>query len=102
MPATNFADRLTAACREKQGMARVDVRDRGPGVPEALRSAIFERFKQAGNVMTDKPSGLGLGLPMARAILERQGGRIWYEPAKDGGSVFSFTMPLVVASPLVS
>ena len=93
---------VRVAVREKQGMARVDVKDRGPGVPEALRTAIFERFKQAGNVMTDKPSGLGLGLPMARAILERQGGRIWYEPGKDGGAVFSFTMPLVVASPLAS
>jgi signal transduction histidine kinase len=93
---------VRVAVREKQGMARVDVKDRGCGVPEALRTAIFERFKQAGNVMTDKPSGLGLGLPMARAILERQGGRIWYEPAKEGGSVFSFTLPLVVASPLGS
>jgi signal transduction histidine kinase len=93
---------VRVAVREKQGLARVDVKDRGPGVPDAMRSAIFERFKQAGNVMTDKPSGLGLGLPMARAILERQGGRIWYEPGKDGGAVFSFTMPLVVASPLAS
>jgi signal transduction histidine kinase/signal recognition particle receptor subunit beta len=93
---------VRVAVREKQGLARVDVKDKGPGVPEALRTAIFERFKQAGNVMTDKPSGLGLGLPMARAILERQGGRIWYEPAKDGGAVFSFTMPIVVASPLAS
>ena len=74
--------------------ARVEVRDHGPGVAEHLRACVFERFKQLGDVLTDKPPGLGLGLPMARAILERQGGAIWYEPAESGGSVFAFSVPL--------
>jgi signal transduction histidine kinase/signal recognition particle receptor subunit beta len=88
------------AIRDKGGAVRVDIRDRGAGVPEPLRTVIFEKFKQLGDVLTDKPPGLGLGLPMARAILERQGGSIWYEPGKGGGSVFAFTLPLVsVPSP---
>jgi signal transduction histidine kinase len=80
--------------RPKGGLARVEVRDAGAGVPAALRDVIFDRFKQLGDVLTDKPPGLGLGLPMARAILERQGGSIWYEAGKDGGAVFAFTLPL--------
>lgn len=82
------------AIRDRGGVVRVDIRDRGPGVPEPLRAVIFEKFKQLGDVLTDKPPGLGLGLPMARAIIERQGGSIWYEPGKGGGSVFAFTLPL--------
>ena len=75
--------------------ARVEVRDHGPGVPEHLRTVIFEKFKQLGDILTDKPPGLGLGLPMARAILERQGGAIWHEPPKSGpGSLFAFSIPL--------
>jgi signal transduction histidine kinase len=78
--------------------ARVRVRDYGPGVPEHLRKTVFERFKQLGDILTDKPAGLGLGLPMARVILERQGGSIWHEPAEGGGSVFAFALPLAPAS----
>jgi signal transduction histidine kinase/signal recognition particle receptor subunit beta len=88
------------AIRDTGGAARVEIRDRGPGVAEPLRAVIFERFKQLGEINTDKPPGLGLGLPMARAILERQGGSIWYEPGKGGGSVFGFSVPLCAATPL--
>src|SRR5207244_10461300 len=80
------------------GNARVDVRDYGPGVPAHLRTTIFEKFKQLGDILTDKPPGLGLGLPMARVILERQGGSIWHEPGKAGGSVFAFSIPLAPAA----
>ena len=62
-----------------------------------LRSDIFQKFKQLGDVLTDKPPGLGLGLHMARVIVEQHGGRIWYEPADDGGSVFDFALPLAPA-----
>jgi sigma-B regulation protein RsbU (phosphoserine phosphatase) len=85
--------------RTAEGWARVDVRDHGPGVPERLRKTIFERFKQAGEVLTDKPPGLGLGLPMARAIVERQNGSIRYEPAEGGGSVFAFELPIMLIVP---
>jgi signal transduction histidine kinase/signal recognition particle receptor subunit beta len=87
------------AIRHVGDAARIDVRDRGAGIPEHLRGVIFDKFKQLGDILTDKPPGLGLGLPMARAILERQGGTIWYEPARSGGSVFAFTLPLAVAMP---
>ena len=54
--------------------ARVEVRDYGRGVPEPLRRVIFDKFKQLGDLLTDKPPGLGLGLPMAR--LNPNGGSI--------------------------
>jgi signal transduction histidine kinase/signal recognition particle receptor subunit beta len=74
--------------------AVLEVRDHGPGVAAGLRASIFEKFKQIGDVLTDKPSGLGLGLPMARLLVERMGGKVRYEAAPGGGSLFSLRLPL--------
>ncbi|MCE9637339.1 MAG: GAF domain-containing protein [Planctomycetes bacterium] len=83
---------------------RVEIRDHGPGVPEALRSSVFEKFKQVGDVLTEKPPGLGLGLPTARLLVQRMGGTIRFAPGPDGGSEFSFTLPLcaAVADPIAA
>lgn len=79
--------------RRDGDLARLDVRDDGPGVPEALRASIFDKFKQAGEVLTGKTPGLGLGLPTARLLLERMGGRVWLEPSRGTGATFSLTLP---------
>jgi signal transduction histidine kinase len=86
------------------GYAQVAVKDNGPGIPEAYQSIIFERFRQGGNTMTDKPQGTGLGLPISREIVEHFGGKLWVESVpQDGaensgefaaGSTFIFTLPL--------
>jgi DNA-binding response OmpR family regulator len=55
---------------------------------------VFERFKQVGDTLTDKPKGTGLGLPICREIVEHHGGRIWVESELGQGSTFSFTLPL--------
>ena len=58
------------------------------------RAKIFERFQQAGNTLTDKPQGTGLGLPISREILRRFGGDIWVESEPGKGATFSFRVPL--------
>jgi signal transduction histidine kinase/signal recognition particle receptor subunit beta len=90
------SDVLIALRRDGEN-ARIEVRDEGPGVPEALRATIFERFKQGGDVLTEKPPGLGLGLPIARLLAERMEGSIAYEPGNPSGSVFVVTIPLASA-----
>lgn len=85
--------RVTIEMRAIHDVLVVEVHDTGPGVPEGLRATIFEKFKQLGDVMTDKPTGLGLGLPMARQIIAQLGGRIWHEPGAGGGSTFAFSLP---------
>ena len=77
---------------------RVDVTDNGAGIAPGDHDRIFERFQQAGNTLTDKPQGTGLGLPISRQILQRFGGDIWVvsEPAK--GATFSFRIPVAVRS----
>jgi DNA-binding response OmpR family regulator len=56
---------------------------------------VFEKFKQVGDTLTDKPKGTGLGLPISREIVEFHGGRIWVESEIGKGSTFSFSLPVV-------
>jgi Na+/proline symporter/signal transduction histidine kinase len=85
------------ALREN-GQLRVNVRDNGPGIATADHARIFERFQQAGNTLTDKPQGTGLGLPICVQILKRFGGEIWVESAPGAGATFSFRIPAVPAA----
>ncbi len=55
---------------------------------------MFEQFGQAGDTITDKPRGTGLGLPICREIVEHHGGRLWLESEVGRGSTFSFSLPL--------
>jgi signal transduction histidine kinase len=79
-----------------KGVITVSVVDNGPGVKQEDHAIIFERFRQVGDVMTDKPSGTGLGLPISRQIVEHFGGSLWVESDPEAGrrgSTFRFTLP---------
>jgi len=72
---------------------RVDVKDNGIGIDPSYHEAIFEKFRQVGDTLTDKPQGTGLGLAISRQIIQRLGGRLWVESQRGRGSVFTFTLP---------
>ncbi|MGA8881662.1 MAG: sensor histidine kinase [Azonexus sp.] len=82
--------RVTADERE----VRVEVQDNGPGLNAEESLVIFEKFRQGGNAMTDKPQGTGLGLPISRQIVEYFGGNLWVESRPGAGAKFIFTVPL--------
>jgi len=69
--------------------AEVSIEDSGPGIPGDKTQAIFEPF------FTTKTGGMGMGLSIARTIIETHGGRIWAENRSLGGAVFRFSLPLV-------
>jgi len=75
-------------------MVRVEVQDNGPGLTAEECDVIFEKFRQGGNTMTDKPQGTGLGLPISRQIIEYFGGKLWVESHPGEGANFIFTVPL--------
>ena len=71
----------------------IGVRDTGPGVPAGREASVFEAFRLGTDSLTRAHQGIGLGLAIAKRIVEAYGGRIWYEPAPSGGAWFQFTLP---------
>lgn len=69
----------------------ISVRDSGPGIPDAKKVKIFQRFTQLG---TKDRSGLGLGLYISKMLIEAHHGRLWVESESGNGSIFSFTIPM--------
>jgi PAS domain S-box-containing protein len=76
---------VTIACAE--GRCRIDVADRGPGIPPDLRDKVFEPF------FTTRHRGTGLGLPTARRVVERHNGTLEIACPPTGGTVVSVTLP---------
>lgn len=76
------------------GVITVWVDDEGPGLRAEQIPLVFERFYRADASRSRPEGGAGLGLAIARSIVEAHGGRIWAEPRAAGGMRFSFTLPL--------
>jgi two-component system, NtrC family, sensor histidine kinase HydH len=77
-----------------EATARLSVADSGPGLPADLGQRIFEPF------ISNKETGLGLGLPICRRIIEAHGGQITAENAPEGGAVFHIVLPAKAAASL--
>lgn len=78
--------------RRERNQLAFAVADRGPGVPEAERTAIFRPFHRSSHVAPDTP-GTGLGLAIAQRLAEAQRGTLSYRPREGGGSVFTLRLP---------
>lgn len=79
----------------------IEVADDGPGVPPEAREHIFERFTHADASDRREQPGSGLGLPLARALAEQQGGWLEVAPGTGPGARFRLTLPLPVRSKVV-
>jgi signal transduction histidine kinase len=77
---------------EHEDAWHVRVQDDGVGIDPADRERIFGMFQRVGDADDD---GTGIGLAVSRRIAERHGGRLWVDPAPEGGSVFTFSLPRV-------
>ncbi|MCS6814832.1 MAG: PAS domain S-box protein, partial [Cyanobacteria bacterium] len=76
----------------------ISVIDTGIGIAPDDQPKVFEKFKQVGDTLTDKPKGTGLGLPICQQIVNYHGGTIWVESELGVGSTFSFTLPITPIS----
>src|SRR3546814_6921102 len=70
--------------------------DTGIGIARDERASVFEKFRQVGDTLTDKPKGTGLGLAICKEIVEHLGGAIRVESELGKGSTLSFTLPVAV------
>ncbi|HRJ76564.1 MAG TPA: ATP-binding protein, partial [Anaerolineales bacterium] len=79
---------------------KVTVQDNGIGIPTNDLNKVFDRFYQVESHLTRKHGGMGLGLSVAKVMVEMHGGRIWAESKEGEGSTFSFLLPVRKTQPL--
>jgi two-component system OmpR family sensor kinase len=84
--------RVTAHRNPSDAQVSISVHDEGPGIAPDLLARLFERFYR-GETAHRKP-GLGLGLPIAKALVEAQNGTLSVESQEDGGSTFIISLPI--------
>jgi len=82
------------------GMVEAWVEDTGSGIPSEHLPHIFERFYRADPSRSRATGGSGIGLAIAKKLVEAHGGRIWVESRLGKGSSFRFSLPLATGSSL--
>jgi PAS domain S-box-containing protein len=83
--------------RSDSGLAIISVADHGIGIPIEEQNRIFDRFYRVDNRLRRETQGFGLGLFLAKMIIEAQHGQIWVDSRPNHGSRFSFSLPLAIA-----
>ncbi len=94
--AVKFTDEGTLTFRARRAGEEViiSVADTGVGINSADLRKVFDKFKQVGDTLTEKPRGTGLGLAICKQIIDYHAGRIWAESEPGRGSAFSFALPV--------
>jgi signal transduction histidine kinase len=84
---------ITVSVQSTDDAVLVQVTDTGIGIAPEDQEKIFERFYRVDHELVNQQAGTGLGLPIARSLVELHGGRLWLESEFGAGSTFSFTLP---------
>jgi signal transduction histidine kinase len=91
---TNEGGHVQLIVESVTGHVQVSVKDDGIGIPASDLGRVFDRFFQVESHLTRRHTGMGLGLSVAKTMIELHGGRIWVESVEGKGSTFSFLLPL--------
>jgi len=70
------------------------IKDSGVGIPKKEQKYIFQKFFRAENILKERTKGSGLGLYVCKSVIEKLGGKIWFESKKGKGTTFYFTLPI--------
>jgi hypothetical protein len=92
---------VAVTSRRNGDSVEVAVKDQGPGLPSDFDDGLFVGYKRRPGISANRVNqgdGAGLGLPIARQIVEMHGGRIWFESAAGRGSEFHFSLPIQVTA----
>jgi signal transduction histidine kinase len=91
---SNEGGNVTIHGERQNDSIQVTVEDDGVGIPAKDQALIFERFYQVESHLTRKHGGMGLGLSVAKGMIDMHGGRIWAESTEGAGSKFIFILPI--------
>ncbi len=91
---TDEGGRVTIKVEEDSGYMKVTVSDDGIGIPAKDLPRVFERFFQVETHLTRRYNGMGLGLSVAKSMIDLHGGRIWAESEEGMGTAFTFLLPI--------
>jgi len=89
---------VTVSAERHDGAVDVHVADTGSGIAPEHLPRLFERFYRVDPARSKKEGGTGIGLAIARSVVEAHGGRIWAESSPGQGSVFTFELPVALAA----
>jgi len=81
--------------KEEQNYLLCSIKDQGVGIPEKEQKHIFQKFFRAGNALKQRTRGSGLGLYVCKLIINKSGGKIWFESTENKGTTFYFTLPII-------
>lgn len=91
---TDADGHITVKVEEDSGYVKLTVKDDGIGIPVRDLARVFERFFQVETHLTRRYNGMGLGLAVAKSMIDLHNGRIWVESEEGKGSTFTFLLPL--------
>ncbi|NWF65458.1 MAG: GAF domain-containing sensor histidine kinase [Chloroflexi bacterium] len=96
---TNDGGEIVVRGEQHSDYVKVSVKDNGIGIPAKDLPHVFDRFYQVEGHLTRRHGGMGLGLSVAKVMVEMHGGRIWADSEEGQGSIFSFILPLHAEPP---
>jgi signal transduction histidine kinase len=95
---TPVGGRVSVFLQEEKNQVVFGITDNGVGIPHIQRNRIFSKFFRADNVIRMQTDGSGLGLFIARSIIEMHHGSVWFESVEGRGSTFFFSLPVQTSS----
>lgn len=96
---TNDGGEIIVRGEQQTDYVKVSVKDSGIGIPSKDLPHVFDRFYQVEGHLTRRHGGMGLGLSVAKVMVEMHGGRIWADSEEGKGSIFSFILPVHAQPP---
>ena len=90
---TTSGGKVEIVVYSKDNFLVFEVKDNGVGIPEEQMDRVFNKFFRSDNAVKYQTEGTGLGLYIAKNIVEQSGGRIWFQSIENVGSMFAFSMP---------
>lgn len=96
---TNEGGEIVVRGEQHPDYVKVSVKDNGIGIPSKDLPHVFDRFYQVEDHLTRRHGGMGLGLSVAKVMIEMHGGRIWADSEEGNGSIFSFILPVHAEPP---